>query len=280
MAIERIGTILEHADANGYAVAAINVFNFETTSWAIKVAEEEGVPIIIQFYPKFVDFIQMDTVTGLIKDIASKVDVPVAIHLDHSDTYREAVLGINSGFDSVMIDGSMLPYEENIALTQRVVEIAKIVDIDVEAEIGVVGSAAIKKDFQNKDSYTKVEEAVDFVEKTGVDLLAISIGNGHGNYISPPLLDFERINSINNEVKVPLVLHGGSGIPDEQIRKAVVCGIRKVNIATEYYQVIYDAVGNFMQGEAPFNYMYGCMKSIEQSAKEFIRKKICLLNQN
>jgi ketose-bisphosphate aldolase len=279
MALEKVSTILKDADVHGYGVAAFNIFNFETIAWAVHAAEEEGVPILIQFYPGFQKYIPLSSVTGITKELASKVKVPIGLHLDHSNTFELAMSGIRYGFPSIMMDGSTLNFEQNTEVTRQVVHAAHAIGVEVEAELGHVGSGSILDDFTNSDHFTSPEQAAKFIEITGADSLAISIGNGHGQYIKTPNLDFQRLKEINELLQIPLVLHGGSDIPDEQMQKAISLGINKLNIATEYNRAFYNAVkrniGSFNDSKG---YMYGCLNAIEPEVKNFLRDKIRMLN--
>jgi ketose-bisphosphate aldolase len=279
MALEKVSTILKDADVHGYGVAAFNIFNYETITWAVQSAEEEGVPILIQFYPGFQKYIPLSSVAGITKDLASRVKVPIGLHLDHSNTFELALSGIKSGFPSIMIDGSTLSFEQNAEITRQVVQAAHAMGVEVEAELGHVGSGSILDDLTNSDHFTSPEQAAQFIEITCADSLAISIGNGHGQYIKTPSLDFQRLEEINSAVQVPLVLHGGSDIPDEQMQKAISLGINKLNIATEYNRAFYNALKtnieslNYNKG-----YVYERLNAIEPEIRNFLRNKIRMLN--
>jgi len=242
MSLVKLKTILDHATENRYGVLAINTFNFETIKWAITAAEQENVPVIIQFYPGYDTFVPQDCIAYMAKSLAQKASVPVAVHLDHSPSYEIAVGGIRNGYPSIMVDGSALPYKENVALTAAVVRTAHVFDIDVEAELGHVGFGSSATSMTNSDLFTDPTQAREFVELTNCDALAIAVGNAHGPYVQTPNLDFERIKAIRNSVNIPLVLHGSSDIPDGQIRKAVNLGISKFNLATEYFRAYYNTL--------------------------------------
>ena len=239
MSLVKVNELLQHATEHHYGVAAINTINYETISCAIAAAEAERVPVIIQFYPGFDQYIPLSHIAYMAKDLARKASVPVAVHLDHSASYEIAVGGIRDGFPSVMVDGSARPFEENLAMTKAVVETAAVFGVDVEAELGHVGNAQILDDLTNADHLTDPDKAVEFVERTGCGSLAIAVGNAHGNYIQTPNLNFDRIRELRKAVSIPLVLHGCSGIPDEQMQEAVNLGLSKFNIATEYFAAMY-----------------------------------------
>ena len=275
MPLVKVNELLQHATEHHYGVAAMNTINFETIQCAVAAAENERVPIIIQFYPGFDRFIPLNFISYMAKELARKATVPVAVHLDHSAGYEIAMAGIRDGFPSVMVDGSALPFEENVALTARVVEAANVFGVDVEAELGHVGMGQNLADME-ADLFTNVDEAVAFVERTGCGSLAIAVGNAHGDYAREPNLDFDRIREIRRAVSVPLVLHGCSGIPDEQMREAVNLGMSKFNIlATDHsaFDHVIEATGHNRNGVAMF---IGARK--EMTA--FVTEKIRLLNPN
>ena len=186
MPLVQVNKLLRHATENHYGVAAVNVFNYETVKWVAEAANRERIPVIIQFYPGFEKYIALKHVAAIAKDFAEKSEVPIGVHLDHSASYEIAVSGVRDGFPSVMVDGSALPYEENVELTAAVVKTAAVFGVDVEAELGHVGSGANVDDIVNAGHYTNVEQAVDFVERTGCGSLAVAVGNAHGAYIQTP----------------------------------------------------------------------------------------------
>jgi len=278
MAFEKAGDILREAFKNGYGVAATNIFNYETIQFSIEKAEELGKPILIEFYPGWKNYIALDTVAEITKSCAKKVKVPVGLHLDHSTDFNEVMQAIYAGYTSVMFDGSGLPFEENVKHTSEVVKIAKALGLDVEAELGRVGSAASLDDFKNTDKFTSVEDAKRFYEATGCSSLAIAVGNAHGNYVSTPDIDIARIKAIKEAVNIPLVLHGGSGIPDNQVQEAVKAGIAKMNVATEYHNAYYKAVANYSKQEDKPKDMYFCSVNAKKEVLDFLEYKINLLN--
>ena len=229
----KVNEILQHAWKHKYGVAAINTLNYETIKCAVAAAEAERVPVILQFFPGLDKYIPLKYIADMAVDMARKASVPVAVHLDHSASYEIALGGIRDGFPSVMVDGSALPFEENVALTKEVARAAGVFGVDVEAELGHVGIGMKLEDISNSDLFTDADQAAEFVERTGCGSLAIAVGNAHGDYIQEPNLDFDRIAKIRQAVSVPLVLHGCSGIPDWQMQRAVNLGMSKFNIATE-----------------------------------------------
>jgi len=272
--LSKLKTILTHATENGYGVLAANTFNFETVKWAIVAAEREKMPIIVQFYPGFNNFIPQNVISEIAITLAEESTVPVAVHLDHSTSYDVAVSGIRDGFPSIMVDGSSLPYEENVALTAAVKRATLVFDVDVEAELGRVGSGASLDDITNSDLYTDPALAQDFVAKTGCDALAIAVGNAHGPYVQTPALDFGRIKALRKAVDIPLVLHGSSDIPDDQMQETVRLGISKYNLATEYFRVYRNELARLIDASDA----YGLANKVSEPVIEFMRSKIRLLN--
>lgn len=280
MSLVKVNELLQHATEHHYGVAAINTINYETISCAIAAAEAERVPVIIQFYPGFDQYIPLSHIAYMAKDLARKSSVPVAVHLDHSASYEIAVGGIRDGFPSVMVDGSARPFEENLAMTKAVVETAAVFGVDVEAELGHVGNAQILDDLTNADHLTDPDKAVEFVEKTGCGSLAIAVGNAHGNYIQTPNLNFDRIRELRKAVSIPLVLHGCSGIPDEQMQEAVNLGLSKFNIATEYFAAMYRSLDQGIETSGHDGNGVQLLFTARQGMIDFVASKMRLLNPN
>ncbi len=227
--------MLLKAQQGGYAVGAFNAENMEMIRAIIAAAEELKAPVMIQTTPGTVRYASLETFAAIVKAEAEKVSVPVCLHLDHGESYEMAVKAIQVGYSSVMIDGSKLSLEENIELSKRVADVGRACGVPVEAELGRVGGK--EDDTESKDSaYTDPQEAKRFVEETGVDSLAIGIGTAHGVYKVKPVLNTQRISEVKEVVDVPLVLHGSSGLSDEDVRDCVKRGMCKVNFATELRQ--------------------------------------------
>ncbi|HHV10878.1 MAG TPA: class II fructose-bisphosphate aldolase [Clostridiales bacterium] len=277
MSLERANTLLKRAAEQGYGIPAINVFNYESIAWAIEAAEKEDMPIIIQFWPGFSTFIPMAQIVSITRELAEKVKVPVALHMDHSNSYEMAVSGIMSGFPSVMIDGSSRPFEENVKVSADVVRCAHAVGVDVEGELGHVGDG-MKEDDLCTDHFTDPDQAEEFVQRTGVDFLAIAVGNGHGDYVRMPQLDFDRIKELRGRLSVPLVMHGGSDIPADQMQHAVRCGMSKFNIATEYERTFHNSMKSYLDHAEPHRYYYDGLQEIKEPCVQFVRSKIRMLN--
>ena len=245
MPLVRSKELLLDAQKNHYAVGAFNVENMEMVQAVIAAAETENSPVILQTTPSTLKYADTSLFSAMAKAVAEKSFVPVAIHLDHGSSAELCEKAAKDGYTSLMIDGSKLPLEENIELVRQVVEMAKNYPVcpSIEAELGKLGGKEDDLEVKDgEDSCTDPEEAVEFVEKTGIDSLAVAIGTAHGFYKGTPKLQFERLEEIRNKVSVPLVLHGSSGIPDEDVKKAISLGICKVNFATELRVAYSDAV--------------------------------------
>lgn len=236
---------LQYSVEERYAVGAFNITNHDLAEGIIQAAEEKGLPAIINVAEVHYDLLEMDNFIHYLLDRVRRSPAPLVVHLDHGYTYKNIIRAIHYGFTSVMFDGSKLPYEENIAQTREIVKIAHAAGVSVEAELGhVTGLEGDLKSGNEADesAFTKVEEAEEFVEKTGIDALAVSIGTVHGIYKGEPRLNFELLKEIRNRVSVPLVLHGGSGLSDEDYRKVVTCGINKINFYTGLYLPAVDVI--------------------------------------
>lgn len=233
MPLVSVDELLKKAEDGGYAVGAFNCNNMEIVQAIVAAAEAEKSPVIIQASQGAIKYAGLNYIVSLVETAADSVSVPVALHLDHGTSFEQVIKCIRYGFSSVMIDGSKLPLEENIKITNKVLEIARPLGISVEAELGKIGGTEDDITVSEKEAmFTDPQEAKRFVEETGVGSLAIAIGTAHGQYKGKPELDFARLKEIKELVKIPIVLHGSSGVPDEDIKKAIQLGVRKVNIDT------------------------------------------------
>ena len=241
--------MLKDAQKGGYAVGAFNAENMEMVKAIIKAAEELKAPVMIQTTPSTVKYGTLDTYAAIVAAEAKKASVPVCLHLDHGNSFELAVQAIKAGYTSVMIDGSHEDFEGNIAVSKKVADVAKAVGIPVVAELGKVGGK--EDDLEAEaDTNTDPQQAKEFVERTGVDSLAVAIGTAHGFYVGTPVLDKERLSEIRQVVDIPLVLHGASGLSDEDVSDCVKRGICKVNFATEL-RAAYTAAGKKLMEEKP-----------------------------
>lgn len=222
--------IIGLAEKENFCVPAFNVYNIETVMGVAAAAEEAKAPIIMQVYPRLFNEQVGYYLAPVVLAAAKKASVPVCFHLDHGPSEWEVTRALYWGATGIMLDGSAHPYEENVKLTKHIVETCKAVGVGVEGELGHIGS--VNDDAM--DEFTNPDEAARFVKETGVTCLAVLIGNAHGHYKKPPKLDIERVKAIREATGgIPLVLHGGSGIPDDQVKAAINAGIRKMNIGTD-----------------------------------------------
>lgn len=228
-------SILDVANEHNFAIPAFNISDWAMFTGIIDVSEELNAPVIIAIHPDEVSHITTDLIAAM-HSRAHRASVPVAIHWDHGGTYEQMIQAFQAGFTSVMIDASLLPFDENVALTRKVVEAAHAVGIQVEGELGTIGANdSYGESGAAEIIYTNPDDAVRFVQETGVDSLAIAIGTSHGLYPSDknPELRHDLLEQIKAAVKIPLVLHGGSSNPDSELRRAVELGVNKINISSD-----------------------------------------------
>lgn len=244
---EKVGNILKTAKESNTAAIAFICMDYVMARTVVYAAEAANTPAIVMLFPEHVT-VQHTTgfekYAAMVKELAGEVKVPIGLHCDHDYSYEAIMRTIQAGFGSVMMDGSMNDLDANIAVTKKVVLKAHETGVFVEGEIGHVGTAA-DSDNDKTDLYTKPDAAERFCEESGVDSLAVSIGNAHGEYKETPHLDIRRLEEIHAATNVPLVLHGGSGIPDDQLLTAFSKGINKFNLGTEFLGKYFDAVSAF-----------------------------------
>jgi tagatose 1,6-diphosphate aldolase GatY/KbaY len=265
---------LSQYKSEGRALLAANFYNFETLAGILKAAKELEEPIILQLSESSINYLGLEVAAKLARAALSQFGVEGWLHLDHGATPELALRCLKAGFDSVMIDGSEKPFEENIRITRKVVEMAKSYGANVEAELGFIAKLGQDHD---TDGFTKPEQARDFVAQTGVNALAVAIGTAHGFYKQEPKLDLERLSQINAITPIPLVLHGGSGIPDEMLRKAIKRGIVKVNLATDSKNTFMKELKNVLFNTDEIDLRKTFPPAIE-AVKELLIKKIRLVS--
>lgn len=281
MGLVPITELLEKAEAGGYAVGAFNCNNLEIVQAIIAAAEAEKSPVIMQASQGAIKYAGLDYITAMAKIAAEQASVPVALHIDHGTSFEQVMKCIRSGFSSVMIDGSKLPLEENIALTKKVVDVAHAVGVSVEAELGKIGGTEDDIHVDEKDAlFTNPDEAKTFVEQTGVDALAIAIGTAHGQYKGKPELDFARLEKIKSLIATPIVLHGSSGVADEDIKKAISLGVRKVNIDTNIREAFVAKMREVLDADAKEIDPRKVLGPAREAAIEVIREKIRVFGSN
>lgn len=249
MALVTSKEMLLKAQKGSYAIGAFNAENMEMVKAIICAAEELQAPVMIQTTPSTVKYGTLETYAVIVAEEAKKASVPVCLHLDHGSSFELAVQAVKAGYTSVMIDGSKKDFERNIEVSKKVAEMAHAVGISVEAELGKVGGKEDELEVE-VDTNTDPMEAKEFVERTGVDSLAVAIGTAHGFYVGTPVLEKERLSQIREVVDIPLVLHGASGLTDEEVKDCVRRGICKVNFATELREA-YTNAGKRLLEERP-----------------------------
>ncbi len=268
--------LLIKAKKDGYAVPAFNVDNLESVLGVLNAASLLSKPIIIQTIPRTLKYGGVATYSALVKaNYTGAADI--SIHLDHGGDIQICKDCIDAGYTSVMIDGSMLEFDKNVELTKQVVEMAHPRGVSVEAELGSIGG---KEETQAKIKYTEVDEAVKFVELTKADSLAIGVGTAHGVYKGTPHIAVDRIKEIANEVDVPLVLHGASGLSDEVIRRCIRAGISKINFATQLRQAFTKGLKNGLASEKatydPKTYLPYAIEEVQNAAVKIIKLCECI----
>lgn len=231
--------LLCDAAEDGYAVPSFCVWNAETMDTVLRVASDCSAPVILMNGPGEFGLIAPAKMAAVARTVAAGYEVPAALHLDHGDSLSLVQECLSAGYTSVMLDFSARPFAENAAALRRVVELARPKGVSVEGEIGAVGAVdEMTGEGGSSSSLTDPEEAKAYVAETGVDMLAVAVGNAHGNYPVRPHLDFELLATLQEVIEVPLVLHGGSGTPEEDLRRAISLGIAKVNVASELVRVV------------------------------------------
>ena len=277
MALERVGEILKMADKANTSAIAFNCTDFNMVHSVVTVAEELNKPTIIMLYPEHA-YKNMwgtpETFAQIVKKEAAHVKVPIGLHLDHCGDYNYIIRAIKDGCESVMYDGSMLSYEENVRNTAEVAKAAHAMGAEVEAELGHVGFAVNVTDQSDLDMYTKPEVAARFCEESGCDYVAVAVGTAHGFYKETPKLDLKRLEEINKATDVPLVMHGGSGVPDDQLAVAFTKGINKFNVGTEFFYLYYQTIKEYCDAGHPDFFDLPCL--VQDRLMNYLRKKMQL----
>lgn len=264
--------MLEDANANGYAVMAINCFNIETAYTVIRAAEEENAPIIINiFKDHLLTHCDSELITPVVRTLAERAKVDVALNLDHGQEKDYIIKAIDDGFSSVMVDASRFDLENNIKMTKEIAEYAHARGVSVEGEIGCLG-ASEGGEFTSEAMYTDPAQAKIFIESTGIDALAVSIGTSHGNYPDGmvPEFDIERLKEIKKLTGAPLVLHGGSGSGKENILNSVKYGINKINVGCDFMNANRDAAAKILKENPDINY-FDLIEGTEKESKELVK---------
>ncbi len=267
--------MLKKAQREGYAVPAFNIHNLETLQVVVETAAELKSPVILAGTPSTIKYAGADYIVSMAEVAAKTYKIPIAIHLDHFEEVEAIKDYIDKGFKSTMIDASHEDYENNIKIVKEVVDYAHEFDATVEAELGRLGGQEDDLVVDEKDAmYTNPDQANNFVEKTGIDSLAVAIGTAHGLYKGKAKLDFDRLKEIKEKVSVPLVLHGASDVPDELVKEAIRCGICKVNVATDLKIPFSNAVKQYFKENPEANDPRKYMTPAKETMKKIVAHKI------
>ena len=270
--------MLEDAKVNKYAVPHFNINNLEWTRYILEECNRLKSPVILGVSEGAIRYMGgYKVVANLVKNLDEElnIQIPVAIHLDHGSSVESCKKAVDAGFTSVMIDASKYSLEENIDMTKQVVEYARIKNITIEAEIGHIGGS--EDNMSSEIAYAKVDDALKLYNETKIDFLAPALGSVHGLYKGEPCLDFDKMKEISEKTNIPLVLHGGTGIDDEKLKKAIASGICKVNINTELQIAWTKAVRKFLSEDTKAYDPRTVIKSGEQSMKQAIEHKVNVL---
>ncbi|AZB43748.1 class II fructose-bisphosphate aldolase [Bacillus sp. FJAT-42376] len=272
--------IILDAFENRYAVGAFAVHNLELMKAVISGAESFNSPVILQTTPDTVRYMGLEYTVDAVKSLAGQSKVPVALHLDHGDTFKIAMQCLRAGYTSIMIDGSSLDFEENIVLVKKVAEASQAMGVPVEAELGAIARNNGNGEKADRSHFTNPSLAEEFVLRTGIDFLAPSFGTVHGIYADEPDLDFHLLEKIRGACGIPLVMHGASGVCDEDIRKAIGCGISKINYSTELKQAFSSELRRYLtvhqKASDPRKYFI----TARECAEELVKEKIAVLLQS
>lgn len=267
--------LLAVANEHNFAVPAFNISDYNMFNGIMEVSEEKEAPVILAIHPDELNLIHPEMVAGMIARV-NKSPIPAVIHLDHGSSFDQVLAAIQAGFTSVMIDASSLPYEENVAICKKVADAAHAVNVSVEGELGTIGNTdSHETTAPDEILYTDPEQARDFIEKTGIDCLAIAIGTCHGIYPKDkkPELRIDILDEIKKAVTAPLVLHGGSSNKDSEIAKAVEHGVNKINISSDIKVVYYNKMREVLKDESlrePFAIQPACQAAMKEVAVQKI----------
>ncbi len=277
MPLVNMGDMLQHAYQNGYAVGGFDLVSLDFLEAIMAAGEAQGSPLIISLAESHFEYYDFELAMAAAETAARRSSIPVAIHLDHGESLASAITAINLGCNGVMVDASQEAFDGNVALTRQIVDMAHACGVPVEGELGYV--AGVEGEDAEKHPgeviYTSVEEAKAYVDQTGVDLLAVSIGTVHGRMKGEPVLDFVRLQQINESLNIPLVIHGGTGLSDQQFKRLIENGVAKIN----YYTALADAAGKKMRDNAAADERCGytgIVKGIQDAMRAEIER--CMVN--
>lgn len=276
MSLVTMNEVLPYAEEKKIAIPAFNVDTLEIAQAVLGAIEEDGYPSIIAVGQAAIKDGKLEALAKIVTDLAAEMKTPVVLHLDHGQNFEQVVKALKAGYSSVMIDGSKLSLEDNIAVTRQTVQAARAVGASVEAELGaILGTEDNISHDDSKPFLVKVQDVIDFTGAVQVDALAVGIGNKHGFYKGRPNLDFQRLQEVKDVCSAPLVLHGGSGIPADMIKTAIEIGIRKINVATE----IRLAYVKGLNAESSTEDYYTMTNSGKSYVKKLVHEKIALFRR-
>lgn len=265
--------LMKRAEKENYAIPAFNIDNLESAMAVSEIMHEMRTPVIVQMIPRTLNYGGIAIYPAMMRELMADCPVDYALHLDHGSSLSLAKKCVAGGFSSVMFDGSLMPFEDNVKFTKEVTDFALPMDVSVEGELGTIGGKE-EGDTDLEASYTKVSKAEEFVRRTNVSTLAIGVGTAHGVYKGTPHINVQRIKEIHSAIDTPLVLHGASGLSDEVLRDCIAAGITKINFATELRQAYTNGIkAEFAKDPEVFDpkiYMRGAIDNI----KEVLRHKI------
>lgn len=262
-----------------FAVPAFNICSFDMLKAIMEEVEANNAPVILEIHPDEIEYLG-DNFVATVREYAHRSKVPVVIHMDHGGTIKDVMRAIRNGYTSVMIDASRASYEENVALTKQVVELAHKVGVSVEAELGTIGNNGSAEGGADTIIYTDPDQAEDFVQRTGIDTLAVAIGTAHGLYPKDkkPELNMPLLKELNKRLDIPFVLHGGSGNPDKEVNESVQYGVRKVNLSSDLKSVFFEEVRRVLVDNPAMYEPNQVYPSANEKVKEVVRHKLHILN--
>lgn len=262
-----------------FAVPAFNICSFDMLKAIMEEVEANNAPVILEIHPDEIEYLGNNFVAS-VREYAHRSKVPVVIHMDHGGTIKDVIRAIRNGYTSVMIDASRASYEENVALTKQVVELAHKVGVSVEAELGTIGNNGSAEGGADTIIYTDPDQAEDFVQRTGIDTLAVAIGTAHGLYPKDkkPELNMPLLKELNKRLDIPFVLHGGSGNPDKEVSESVQYGVRKVNLSSDLKSVFFEEVRRVLVDNPAMYEPNQVYPSANEKVKEVVRHKLHILN--
>lgn len=270
--------LLAVAKENKFAVPAFNICSYDMMKAIMEEAEAQNAPVILEIHPDEIAYLNNEFVAAA-REYAHNSSVPVVIHMDHGGTIKDVMRAIRNGYTSVMIDASAQPYKDNLAITKQVVELAHNVNVSVEAELGTIGNNGSAEGGPANIIYTDPNQAVSFVEETGIDTLAVAIGTAHGLYPKnmTPKLNIELLKELNKRIDIPFVLHGGSGNPDSEVSEAVKYGVAKVNLSSDLKSVFFDALREILSLNPDMLEPGDVFPGANEKVKAVVRHKMSVL---